>query len=139
MGGGHGSTSFETMMRMGLYGLAQQGILPVVSLHVYTASMIYYPRVKKEIERLPASVQVWITETGVDDWQRQIPYVLDMYPKIRQTFRASRIYWYVFSECSEFSLVTGLATCSPGPVAYSPLYRELTGIESPPMAEMEGP
>jgi hypothetical protein len=135
VGGTEGARSFETMMRMtnGINHLAWQGELSVLSLHVYSNSISFFSKVSAEIQRLPPHVQIWVTETGVDDHTRHVDYVLDYYPKLRKLFRAARIYWYVFAECTGFSLVKGLASACPEPIVYSPLYQQLTGILEPPV------
>ncbi len=135
VGGVEGARSLEKMMKMknGMNYLAWQGELSVISLHVYSNSLAFFPKTKAEIERLPPNVQIWVTETGVDNQNRQVDYVLDYYPKLRRMFRASRIYWYAFAECTEFSLVNGLPSACQGPITYSPLYQQLTGILQPPI------
>jgi len=133
VGGDEGAEAFETMMSIGLRRYAtEMRSIPLISLHVYSNSMAFFLKIKKELERLPIGINVWVTETGVPDFSQQIKHVLDYYPKLRKMFRASRIYWYVASECTEFSLVGGLADTCDGPVQYSPLYTGLTGIETPP-------
>lgn len=133
IGGNEGSRSFEIMMKNGLQSLTmrQNGGIKLISLHVYSSSILFFSRMKKEIERLPIDVQVWVTETGIADFSKQVPYVLDIYPKIRKMFRASRIFWYLASECSEYSLIGGLASDCAGTVTYSPLYQQLTGLNQP--------
>jgi len=133
VGGNEGARSFEIMMNNGLRSLTMRrsGGIKVISLHVYGDSVLFFSRMKKEIESLPFGVQVWITETGVADFSKQVSYVLDIYPQIRKMFRASRIFWYVASECSEYSLIGGLANDCAGTVTYSPLYQQLTGLRYP--------
>ncbi len=133
VGGNKGAKSFEIMMNNGLQDLTtrQRGGIKVISLHAYGNSILFYSRIKKEIERLPIDVQIWVTETGVADFSKQVPYVLNTYPKIRTMFRASRIYWYVASECSEYSLIGGLASDCAGTVTYSPLYQQLINLNQP--------
>jgi hypothetical protein len=134
VGGTEGASSVEAMMKMknGMNYLAWQGELQVIALHVYSNSLAFFPRIKAEIERLPPNVQIWITETGVAQHSRHVDYVLDYYPKLRKMFHASRIYWYVFSECTDYSLVRGLASvCPENPPVYSPLYEQLVGFGQP--------
>ncbi len=59
------------------------------------------------------------------NWSTQTGYVAEMYPRLRSALRAERIYWYVFSESSNYALVRGLADGTP--VEYSPLMNLLIG------------
>jgi hypothetical protein len=127
-GGCQGAAHVREMMDGGLLSLAHQGRLPVVSVHYYSLHSTYLGDIKTQIERLPPSTQVWVTETGIPDVGRHVEHVRTEYPRIRSMVRATRIYWYVFAECSELSLVQGLASpCAVSPPQPSPLYMLLTG------------
>lgn len=39
--------------------------------------------------------RVWVTESGMADPDRQVPFVRDKYPLLRRFLRAERVYWYV--------------------------------------------
>jgi hypothetical protein len=54
--------------------------------------------------------RVWVTESGVADPTRHIPFVQEKYPLLRNYLRAERVYWYVMwggdaGSDSEFSLI----------------------------------
>jgi hypothetical protein len=69
-----------------------------------------------------------VTETGIKDQSRHIGYVNEIYPNITNVLRAKKIFWYVFSECSEHSLVSNLSSACSGPKITSPLYNFLINL-----------
>ena len=102
--------------------------LKVLSVHVYGFFGPFVGQVKTQIERLPYSTEIWISEVGIEQQSEHISWVKNNYPQLRDSLRATRIYWYVFSECTEFSLIEGLAgACPQDPLKISPLYTVLTG------------
>lgn len=125
-GNGAGADEFRRMIDNGLDKLCEQG-LQLVVIHFYSWKSTRLSEFKSQISRLPSYVRIWITETNdmPPSWGKQIGYVKEIYPKLRSSLRAERIYWYVFSEPSDFSLVKGLADSSP--VIYSPLMNALIG------------
>jgi len=112
----------------GILKLANDGRVPILALHYYSTGSNFMPDITRQIQRLPANTEVWVTETGVDDQAAQVGFVQAQYPRIHASWRATRIYWYVFSECSGYSLVSGLASsCKSTPPSLSPLYSLLKG------------
>lgn len=128
-GNGGGADNFRRMIDAGLDDLCRDG-LEIVSIHFYSESSTRIHEFKQQISRLPINTRIWITEANhlPGDWSKHIEYVNKVYPQLRNSLRAERIYWYVFSERSEFSLVKGLAD---GLAAeYSPLMNILVGETS---------
>ncbi|HXV26922.1 MAG TPA: hypothetical protein VD862_02795 [Candidatus Paceibacterota bacterium] len=131
IGGGDGAKYVEQMLDQGLLELARRGELPVLSLHFYSTGSTYIYTMKRQIQRLPGTTEIWVTETGIDDPGRHLEHVQTQYPRLRREWRATRIYWYVFAECTGFSLVSGLPGACPATPSYSPLYQALTGKRAP--------
>ncbi len=126
VGNGQGADRLRRMIDAGLDDLCNNG-LQVVSIHFYSHATTRIHEFKKQITRLPITTQIWITETNhmPANWLRHIEYVEKIYPRLRNSLRASRIYWYVFAEHGEFSLVKGLSHGAPA--EYSPLMIKLAG------------
>lgn len=123
-----GDAYIRRMLDAGVLGLAKDPDpatrLRVFAIHYYSVGSTYLPEAKRQIQRLPADVEVWVTESGVNSSGGQVDFVRTEYPRLRAMVRATRIYWYVFSECSEYSLVRGLApSCAETPPVPSPMYR----------------
>jgi hypothetical protein len=97
----------------------------IVALHFYAfdSKAIHY--FAGQVHRLPLSIKVWVTEAGINQFSKHISFINQIYPDIVNSLRAERIYWYVFSECSEHSLVSNLAPACTGSVMISPLYHKL--------------
>jgi len=127
-GNGSSADDLRRMIDAGLNKLCQDG-LEIVPIHFYSWKSMRLAEFQSQIARLPISTRIWITETNdmPPSWNTQIGYVTEMYPKLKSALRAERIYWYVFSEPSDFALVKGLADNRP--VEYSPLMKLL--IEEP--------
>jgi hypothetical protein len=127
-GAADGGERVREMLDGGLLALAERGELPVLSVHYYATGSAFLYALKKQIQRLPGSTEIWVTETGINHPDRHIEHVRTEYPRIRSQLRATRIYWYVFSECTGFALVSGLPeVCRLKEPVPSPLYRALTG------------
>jgi len=126
-GNGSSADDLRRMIDAGLNKLCQDG-LEVVPIHFYSWNSTRLAEFQSQVARLPIFTRIWITETNdlPPNWSTQTGYVAEMYPKLRSALRAERIYWYVFSEPSDFSLVTGLAD-SGQVVVYSPLMNLLIG------------
>jgi hypothetical protein len=116
-----GAEFFKAMMNNGLDKYTDI----IVAIHYYGYASEAIHRFSTQVHRLPFSVDVWVTETGIKDQSRHIGYVNEIYPDIRNVLRAKKIFWYVFSECSEHSLVSGLSSGCSGFKITSPLYNFL--------------
>jgi hypothetical protein len=116
-----GAKFFEAMINNGLYKYTDI----IVALHYYGYASQAIHDFSVQVHRLPSSVDVWVTETGVKDQSKHIGYVNEIYPNITNVLRAKKIFWYVFSECSEHSLVSNLCSDCGGNVTLSPLYSVL--------------
>ena len=112
---------------LGLLELAQKGQARIIALHYYSTGSVYLPEAKRQVQRLPASTEIWVTETGIAIQAAHTDFVETEYPRLRANVRATRIYWYVFAECSEYSLVWGLPASCTDSVRLSPLYTLLNG------------
>jgi len=125
-GNGSSADDLRRMIDAGLNQLCQDG-LEIVPIHFYSWNSTRLAEFRSQIVRLPISTRIWITETNdmPPSWDTQIGYVAEMYPRLRSALRAERIYWYVFSEPSDFALVKGLANGTPAD--YSPLMNLLIG------------
>ncbi|HUO75667.1 MAG TPA: glycosyl hydrolase [Candidatus Paceibacterota bacterium] len=122
-----GQDFLRGILDAGVLKLADGGRVPILALHYYSTGSTFMPDVARQVQRLPANTEIWVTETGVDSQAAQVDFVREQYPRIHASWRATRIYWYVFSECSGYSLVGGLASpCKTGP-SFSPLYNLLKG------------
>ncbi len=127
VGNGNGADILRRMIDAGLDRLCYEG-LPIVAIHFYSWKSLRLGEFQNQIARLPISTRVWITETNTmpPNWSEQVEYVKKVYPKLKSSLRAERIYWYVFSgERSDFSLVKGLVGGLP--IEYSPLMNLLVG------------
>jgi hypothetical protein len=116
-----GAKFFEAMVNNGLDKYTDI----IVAIHYYGYASEAIHRFSTQVHRLPLSVDVWVTETGIKNQSKHIGYVNEIYPDIRNALRAKKIFWYVFSECSEHSLVSNLCSDCGGNVTPSPLYRLL--------------
>jgi len=125
-GNGGSADDLRRMIDAGLKKLCQDG-LEIVPIHFYSSSSTRLHEFKSQLSRLPISTRIWITETNdmPPNWSAQIRYVTEMYSRLRSALKAERIYWYVFSERSDFSLVKGLPDGLPA--EYSPLMKLLIG------------
>jgi len=128
-GNGNAADLLRRMIDSGLNELCKDG-LQIVAIHFYSWKSLRLEEFKSQIDRIPISTRIWVTETNLmpPKWLKQIDYVVEMYPKIRNSLRAERIYWYVFAEGKDFhngeySLVKGLA--GEPPIEYSPLMKAL--------------
>lgn len=119
-----GAKFFEAMVNNGLDKYTDI----IVALHYYGYASEAIHRFSTQVHRLPLSVDVWVTETGIKDQSKHIGYVNEIYPNLRDVLRADKIFWYVFSECSEHSLVSNLCSDCGGNVTLSPLYRALVKL-----------
>lgn len=99
----------------------------IVALHFYAYDGPALNRFGGQVGRLSKAVPIWVTETGIIEQSKYVGYVNEIYPDIRNVLRAERIYWYVFSECSEHSMVSNLAPACSGEISVSPLYSQLVG------------
>lgn len=131
-GNGSSADDLRRMIDAGLDKLCRDG-LEIVPIHFYSWESTRLHEFKSQIERLPISTRIWITETNhmPPSWTRHIGYVKEIYPMLKNSLRAERIYWYVFSEgrdfCGgEYSLVKGL--WNDPPIEYSPLMKLLIGM-----------
>ncbi len=120
---------FGKMLDLGVLDLANNPDpsfrLGIVSLHFYSDKSTYIYEMKSQLERLPADTEVWVTEAGINRWSDQVQFVEVNYPRLRGLWRASRIYWYVLAECSEFALVSGLPPQCANKPQESPLFQAL--------------
>lgn len=125
-GNGSSADDLRRMIDAGLDKLCQDG-LEIVPIHFYSWRSTRLQEFKSQIARLPIWTKIWVTETNdmPPDWSKQIGYIEEIYPKLRSSLRAERIYWYVFSEgCKKgYSLAK---ICESG-VEYSPLMKALIG------------
>jgi len=128
-GNGSSADNLRRMIDAGLNKLCQDG-LEIVPIHFYSWKSTRLAEFQSQIVRLPVSTRIWITETNdmPPNWSTQTGYVAEMYPRMRSALRAERIYWYVFSEPSDYALVKGLADGTP--VEYSPLMNLLIGADN---------
>lgn len=128
-GNGSSADDLRRMIDAGLDQLCHDG-LEIVPIHFYSRESTRLQEFKSQIDKLPASTRIWITETNdmPPSWNTQIGYITEMYPKFGSV-KAERKYFYTFAEesASEFSLVRGLV--DGGPILYSPLMNLLIGAD----------
>ena len=110
--------------------------LGVINIHCYRCEETI-PQYKEIINKLNAGrgadVKVWVTETGVQDWNEQINWVKNIYPKLKRELGAQRIYFYVFaqpstSSDSQFALLNW--NQQKNTFEASPLYKVLKNFRS---------
>ncbi|MDD4860427.1 MAG: hypothetical protein PHR56_09565 [Dehalococcoidales bacterium] len=116
-----GSKIFKRMIDAGLNKYPD--IIAALHFYAFDSKAIHY--FAEQVDRLPLSTKVWVTEAGINQFSKHISFVNQIYPDIVNSLRAERIYWYVFSECGEHSLVSNLAPACTGSVMISPLYHKL--------------
>lgn len=127
------SDSLSDMLDAGLDKAVKDG-LPIITIHFYPEKPTTLPLAGLQqiiATRIPATTQVWITETGIANWSApgratQAEFVRDNYGRFSSMLRAVRIYWYVMSECSDFDLVHVQDLPCGRPPQMSPLFLELT-------------
>lgn len=127
------SDGLGEMLDAGLDQLIRDG-LQIVTVHFYGRETLKVTLnledLEKQIARVPGTVQIWVTETGDNNWSNQISHVETNYPRLRSVLRAIRIFWYVFSECpvnsGDFSLIKGLPEQCAAQPTLSPLFSVLT-------------
>ncbi len=121
-----GARIFERMVKLGLDKYPDI----IVALHFYGYASEAMHKFAAQVHKLPLSTRVWVTEAGINQFSKHIGFVNQIYPDIVNSLRAERIYWYVFSECSEYSLVNNLApACAGAGIGISPLFSALIGEE----------
>ena len=117
----------QALLDNGLIDIAKTHTEFILSVHYYSWRSIALQEFEEQIDRLPTHTKVWVTETGVGNWAQHLSWVREVYPKLRYTLRAQRIYWYDFGNTyREHCLVYYTRH-----VEYSPLYKALVGLENP--------
>ena len=122
-----GNNGGQDFLRGALDNGLLQSPVPILALHYYSTGNQFLPDIKRQLQRFPASTEVWVTEAGFNGTAGHLSFVRDEYPRLRSAWRATRIYWYVFAECSQYSLVMGLPDTCAADVTTSPLYDLLKG------------
>jgi hypothetical protein len=109
-------------------GLAARGIMPahlIIGINVYSENA--FTAYASVLATNLTAYRIWVTETGIADPTQQISYVQTMYPRLRASLRAERIYWYALwagdtGADSGFSLIHAPTTSS---IAQGPLFQLL--------------
>lgn len=122
----------EKMISLGLKNTDPNRV--IIGMNIYTVkSGLDFSYVRSLVPRH----RVWITETGVRGWDRQIQFVNEQYPWIRSVIGPSkedgfgpRIYWYALWAGDEgvdegFSLIKNPFTPE---ISRGPLYRAISGV-----------
>jgi predicted CxxxxCH...CXXCH cytochrome family protein len=123
--GGIGAADVAAMApRLMAAGIGPEQI--IIGINVYTdrALTAYAGTLTGALSRY----RIWVTETGVPDQARQISWVENVYPALRTSLRAERIYWYALWAGDSgpdrlYSLIQGPTTRR---LAAGPLFQLLT-------------
>lgn len=133
VGNGEGADRLRRMIDAGLDKLEN---LEIVEIHFYSYRSTRLPEFKSQITRLPISTKIWVSETNMmpPGWSKQIGYVEEIYPRLKSSLRAERIYWYVLGlpkdmPNNEYALIRWWSG-QPETVEYSPLMKELIGNDT---------
>lgn len=124
--GSRSSVELERMIELGLKEITPRPII-IVSMNVYSISNANQN--SYVVNSSLRGYRIWVTESGVNDPSRHIGYVQRVYPFIRNTLRAERIYWYCLY-CGEsggdsgFGLIRDIMALT---IWTSLLYNALTG------------
>jgi hypothetical protein len=124
--GVYGPAELEAMVGLGLARLDPDQVIIAINAYDPESASQYRGLLGGPLR----GFRVWVTESGVADPARHIPFVQEKYPLLRNYLRAERVYWYVMwggdtGTDSEFSLVKH-------PASYpnywkSPLFELLAG------------
>lgn len=88
--GQSGAKEIERMIELGLKELDPNKV--IISFNCYTAiaASEYTNILNSSLRRY----RVWVTETGIADYNEQISFVANEYPRLKNHLRPERIYWY---------------------------------------------
>ena len=123
--GSYGSIELEKMVKLGLTTMSSSRL--IVGMNVYSKSNAgAYSRVINSSLR---GYRIWVTETGTPNPDAHVDYMRDMYPFLRNSLRAERIYWYALycgdnGGDSGFGLIKNI---NESVLGTSPLYNLLMG------------
>jgi hypothetical protein len=104
--GVYGAAELEAMVGLGLARLDPDQVVIAVNAYDPESASQYRGLLGGPLR----AFRVWVTESGVADPTRHIPFVQEKYPLLRNVLRAERVYWYVMwggdaGSDSEFSLI----------------------------------
>lgn len=88
--GDYGARELEIMADLGLAGMNPARVIVGINAYTYTAVSSTANVLNGRLRRY----RVWITETGIPDPNRHVDFVRHEYPKLRNSLRPERIYWY---------------------------------------------
>jgi hypothetical protein len=102
----YGARELEAMVGLGLERLDPAQVIIAVNAYDPESASQYRGLLGGPLRRF----RVWVTESGVADPARHIPFVQEQYPLLRNYLRAERVYWYVMwagdaGSDSDFSLI----------------------------------
>jgi hypothetical protein len=88
--GGSGAREIERMIELGLKEMSPDHIRIAFNCYTVSASNGY----RDILDGSLRNYRVWITETGVADYNEHISFVAQDYPRLINNLRPERIYWY---------------------------------------------
>lgn len=109
--GVYGPSELERMIHLGLADLDPDRVIVAINAYDPESASQYRGLLGGSLRPF----RVWVTESGVADPTRHIPFVQEKYPLLRNYLRAERVYWYVMwggdaGSDSEFSLIKNPAS-----------------------------
>lgn len=88
--GTYGAEELEKMARLGLTEMSPDKIIIGINCYTHFAANQYTGVLNGPLRKY----RVWVTETGTNDPEQHMSFILNEYPKLRNYLRPERIYWY---------------------------------------------
>jgi hypothetical protein len=119
--GSYGSRELNEMAEYGLSNMDPSRVIIGINIYAYLSRGQSPNVLNTNLRRF----RVWITETGIKDPSKQIPYMQESYPEFRNILRAERIYWYALYAGQGQDWGFSLIDIEHQPILKNPLYRVL--------------
>ena len=131
--GQSGANEINRMIELGLKEMSPDKI--IISFNCYTVSAASGYR--QVLDGSLRNYRVWVTETGVADYNNHVSFVVNDYARLINYLRPERIYWYAlwvgdgeYGPETGFGLVRNLRGFPSNGYWGSPLFNILTGHEN---------
>ena len=130
--GSSGAREIDRMIELGLKEMSPDKV--IISFNCYTVGAASGYR--DVLDSSLRDYRVWVTETGVADYNQHVSFVVNDYARLTNYLRPERIYWYAlwtgdgeFGDETGFGLVRNLKDFPRNEYWGSPLFKTLTGQE----------
>jgi hypothetical protein len=88
--GPYGPMELEAMLSRGLADMNPDRVILAINAYDPDSASQYLGLLGGPLR----GFRVWVTESGVPDPDKQVAFVRDKYPRLRDYLRAERVYWY---------------------------------------------